>query len=294
MKPLDIVVRKSYGKDITFRVIEIKETDEGTICMLNGLNLRIVADAPIEDLEKIIDGSLAPGESLFNRRVNKSIRNIIESRALEELKGENRSFNILKNTAVKQVENMIFKRPGKVLHIDGDANYLDICLKVYKQLDMVAIGKVVPEKEQPEAIVEIVKDVKPDIVVITGHDSISKEVEDYMDLDNYRNSKYFVQSVAKLRDIEPDYDTLVIYAGACQSCYEAILDAGANFSSSPERVLIHCLDPVFICEKVAYTNVNETVSIHEAVRGTITGSKGIGGIQTRGKCRTGYPRSIYS
>ena len=88
-----------------------------------------------------------------------------------------------------------------------------------------------------------------------------------------------------LRDYNSSYDELVIFAGACQSCYENILDAGANFASSPNRVLIHCLDPVFICEKIAYTKIDTVVSITEVIENTITGIKGIGGLQTRGKYR---------
>ena len=75
--------------------------------------------------------------------------------------------------------------------------------------------------------------------------------------------------------------------------YEALLDAGANFASSPNRILIHCLDPVLICEKIAYTNIGNIVDIQEAIENTITGTKGIGGLQTRGKYREGYPRSKY-
>jgi spore coat assembly protein len=101
-------------------------------------------------------------------------------------------------------------------------------MKVYKQLSLDAVGEVVIESEQPYKILDIVKEVKPDIVIITGHDSISKKTDDYLDLNNYRNSKYFVEAVTILREHEPNYDNLVIYAGACQSCYEVILDAGAN------------------------------------------------------------------
>ncbi|PWX28429.1 sporulation peptidase YabG, partial [Clostridium perfringens] len=81
--------------------------------------------------------------------------------------------------------------------------------------------------------------------------------------------------------------------GACQSCYESILEAGANFASSPNRVLIHCLDPVLVCERVAYTRIDEIVSIKDVIENTITGIKGVGGLQTRGKYREGYPKSLY-
>lgn len=224
----DTVVRKSYGKDIAFKIIDIKSRGNNTIYILNGVNLRIIADAVLEDLEKIDGDRLGSAEVIFNKKVNESIRNILRNRMAKDMKDINRSIRQLKLSVVNKAESMTFKRPGKVLHIDGDATYLEICIKVYKQLEIDAVGEVIKESEQPSKVVDIVKTVKPDIVVITGHDSVIKGVKDYSDLENYRNSKYFVEAVSKLRDHQPDYDALVIYAGACQSCYEAILDAGAN------------------------------------------------------------------
>lgn len=86
---------------------------------------------------------------------------------------------------------------------------------------------------------------------------------------------------------------MIIFAGACQSHYEALLDSGANFASSPHRILIHALDPVFIAEKIAYTPINQTVNIFDVVKATITGTDGLGGLETRGKYRIGLPRSPY-
>ncbi len=57
--------------------------------------------------------------------------------------------------------------------------------------------------------------------------------------------------------------------------------------------LIHCLDPVLICEKVAYTNIDDIVNIEDVIKNTITGIKGVGGLQTRGKYREGYPKYQY-
>lgn len=171
--------------------------------------------------------------------------------------------------------------------------YLETCLKVYKQLSLDVVGIAIAEKKQPKVIVDLVKDVKPDIVVLTGHDGVIKNSTDYLDVNCYRNSKYYIEAVKALRNYIPSYDELVIFAGACQSCYEGMLDAGANFASSPSRVLIHCLDPVFICEKIAYTKIDQVVSIKDVIDNTITGNKGIGGLQTRGKYREGYPKSYY-
>jgi spore coat assemly protein len=282
----DTVVRKSYGKDITFKIIDIKDTDNGPVYTLKGISLRVIADAPIEDLEEVGENSLGNKEKILNRKVNSSIKNILIGRI--DVSKSYRSPKVVIN------KELTFGRPGKILHIDGDAEYLEVCLKVYKKLELDVVGKVVAEKEQPVEVPNLVKQIKPDIVVITGHDAITKGARDYTDINNYRNSKFFVDTVNELRNYEPNYDDLVIFAGACQSHYEAILDAGANFASSPSRVLIHCLDPVFVCEKIAYTNIERVVSIQEALENTITGTKGIGGLQTRGKYREGFPKSSYA
>ncbi|MBC2579897.1 sporulation peptidase YabG [Clostridium sp. DJ247] len=293
MKIGDVVVRKSYGKDITFKIIDIKEQGNNIIYSLKGINLRIIADAVEDDLETVKDNLATRSEEMFNKKVNNSIKNILIKRSGYRggsSEGYRSEFRVVKPSLNNE---LAFGRPGKILHVDGDIEYLDVCLKVYKQLMLDVVGQHVSEKEQPKVILDLVKQLRPDIVVITGHDSIAKGLVDYTDLNNYKNSKYFVEAVSELRSYESNYDDLVIFAGACQSCYEAILDAGANFASSPSRVLIHCLDPVFLCEKIAYSNIEKVVSIKEGLENTITGIKGIGGLQTRGKYREGFPKSQY-
>jgi spore coat assemly protein len=300
----DRVVRKSYDGDIVFKIIDVIDEYGIEKYILQGLNIRIEADCLEDDLQLVDDNDIGEMDRIFNKKVNSSIKKILLSRSGNKFRGEpakaledtyyipgrKSKANI---TRPEQNKELFFGRPGKVLHIDGDASYLEVCLKTYKQLSIEAVGKVIAEKDQPSAILELVKEVNPDIVVITGHDGMTKDITDYMNLDNYRNSKYFVECVSILRDYKSDYDELVIFAGACQSNYEALLDAGANFASSPNRVLIHCLDPVMICERIAYTNINEIVDLQDAIQNTITGIKGVGGLQTRGKYREGYPKSQY-
>jgi spore coat assemly protein len=281
----DTVVRLSYGKDITFKITEVKESESGKVYILKGINIRIVADSFEGDLEVVPKNTLCEKEQILNRQVNDSIKKI--------LLGRDDISKLYRASSPNVDKDLKFGRPGKVLHIDGDASYLDICMKVYKQLSIDVTGQVIAEKEQSSSVVQLVKQYKPDIVVITGHDSITKGTTEFMNIDNYRNSKYFINSVSELRNYQPDYDALVIFAGACQSYYEGILDAGANFASSPGRVLIHCLDPVFICQKVAYASIEKVVSIQEILSDTITGTKGIGGLQTRGKYREGFPKSTF-
>ncbi|CUO04825.1 MAG: sporulation peptidase YabG [Sarcina ventriculi] len=282
----EYVVRKSYGRDITFKIIDIKEKKNKKIYILKGINFRIIADSLEDDLENVGDDFAGDKDRIFNSRVNESIRRAMVLRG-RGVKPSQKSQKISKN------DHLVFGRPGKILHVDGDSSYLETCLKVYKQLKLDATGVAISEYEQPRKILDYVKECKPDIVVLTGHDGVIKGTTNYLDLNNYRNSKYFIEAVNVLRNYNASYDELVIFAGACQSCYEAILDAGANFASSPNRVLIHCLDPVFVCEKIAYTRINEVVSTIDVIENTITGIKGIGGLQTRGKYREGYPKSPY-
>ncbi|NLL29490.1 MAG: sporulation peptidase YabG [Clostridiales bacterium] len=291
----DIVVRKSYDKDITFKIIDIKKDENGNdVYVLKGISIRIIADSKSDDLEKVSDRYVGKKEKILNSRVNAAIKRAIS------LRGDNAASEAIDNATrgsksqkLKENRDLIFGRPGKILHVDGDSDYLEMCLKVYKQLSLDAFGFAVEEKKQPEIIVELVREIKPDIVVLTGHDSIQRNTDDYLDLNNYRNSRYYIEAVRALRDYNSSYDELVIFAGACQSCYECMLDAGANFASSPSRVLIHCLDPVLVCEKIAYTRIDKIISITDVINNTITGIKGIGGLQTRGKYREGYPRSPY-
>ena len=293
MKVGDLVVRKSYSKDITFKIIDIKENDEGITYILKGLHIRIIADSKGEDLEKVEDDFAGDKDKSFDSKMNDIIKKVILSREQKNNQLMTRGNEEDNLNRTEKEKGLVFGRPGRILHIDGDPSYMETCLKVYKQLNLNAVGIAISEKEQPFKILSLVKEYNPDIVVLTGHDGVLKDSKGMLDLNNYRNSKYFIESVKILRSYNSSYDELVIFAGACQSCYESILEAGANFASSPNRVLIHCLDPVLVCERIAYTRIDEIVSIKDVIENTITGIKGIGGLQTRGKYREGYPKSLY-
>jgi spore coat assembly protein len=283
----DVVVRKSYGGDVYFKIVQIiKKSDGQSIYILKGTNYRIVADAPLEDLERPNLNKISDNDEVFNKRVNATIKKILLQR-----KGNS---SISRGTIIQKTGDRItIGKAGKVLHVDGDEEYLNICLRGYKQLGIEAYGRPVPEIQQPQQITELLREYRPDILVLTGHDSITKGCQNYRSLDSYRHSRYFVEAVKKAREFEPSYDDLVIFAGACQSHYEALIEAGANFASSPHRILIHALDPVFICEKIAFTNISKFLTPQEILENTITGTKGIGGLQTRGKFREGTPKSPY-
>lgn len=187
-----------------------------------------------------------------------------------------------------------FDLPGRVLHLDGDEDYLKMCLKTYNQLNIEAVGRWVEESKQPDQVLPLLKEHRPDILVVTGHDSlIGGGKKGFKDINNYRTSRYFIKSVQIAREFQPSRDDLVIFAGACQSYFEAILLAGANFASSPSRIFIHAYDPVFIAEKVAFTPIAKTVDLNAAITASVTGIDGVGGVETRGKFRLGMPKSAY-
>lgn len=301
MKIGDIVTRESYHRDIAFKIIDIVDGENGKVYKLKGISLRILADAREEDLVQIDIATKEKTDEIFTKKVQSSMKKIINDR---ERKDGYRSYGyrtsvqvvpqaIVDDKSIFQNKELFFGKPGKILHLDGDSEYLENCLKAYKNLSLEVDGFVFPEKDHSTVVVDLVKKYRPDIVVLTGHDGIVKNAKNYTDIDNYKNSRYFVESVKKLREYESNYDDLIIFAGACQSYYEAILSAGANYSSSPNRVLIHCFDPVFLVEKVAYTSIEKVLSIEEALENSITGTKGIGGLQTRGKFRQGFPKSLY-
>ena len=106
----------------------------------------------------------------------------------------------------------------------------------------------------------------------------------YYDIYNYRNSRHFVETVKEARRYDLDFHkNTVIFAGACQSYFEALISAGANFASSPARILIDFLDPLVIAEKVAFTDSNRYVTIDDISGELRDGKKGVDGIGANGK-----------
>jgi len=104
----------------------------------------------------------------------------------------------------------------------------------------------------------------------------------YRDIYNYRNSRHFIQTVKEARRYDEKHG-LVIFAGACQSYFEALMDAGANFASSPARILIDFLDPLVVAKSIALTDKNKYIIIDDFVDELRDGKKGIDGIGARGK-----------
>lgn len=285
----DIVVRKKYGGDVMFRITDIFHEEDGTVkALLKGLFLRLLADAPLGDLSRVSPHDLNTQQVRTDVIYQDHVNQVLRRRGKRDKAGWRSE-----SGEKKEKKLPFYDVPGKVLHVDGDAEYLNLCLKTYTMMNMQVVGQLIPEEQQPEVISRLIREHQPDILILTGHDSIVGGTRDFTDLDNYRHSKYFVQAVQNAREVCYSKDDLVIFAGACQSHYESLVAAGANFASSPQRIFIHCYDPVFVAEKVAFTPIGQTVSISDAITSSITGIDGVGGVETRGKFRLGLPKSAY-
>ncbi len=252
----DYVTRNSYGNDTYFKVINIKDG----VAYLKGVEVRLYADATLEDLRKEEE---VKEEDVIDE---------IDIRDDELTRGE------------------YFYLPAKVLHIDADEDYLQRCLKFYKRNGILAAGKKINEKNIYEQIPLLLKECKPDIVIITGHDAYLKKKGNVKDINNYKNSLYFVKAVKAARNYEKSHEKLVIIAGACQSDYEELIKAGANFASSPKRINIHALDPAIIASSIALTERNKEINLKELLDKTKYKEDGMGGLMCNGLMYVGYPR----
>ena len=141
---------------------------------------------------------------------------------------------------------------GTILHIDGDKEYLNSCMDLYKEMNIFANGIYLKESEIKDKIEELVLMLTPDIVVITGHDLYNGK--GFKELSNYRNTKHFMDAVRMIRK-HFNSESITIIVGACGSNFEALIASGANFSSSPKRINIHTYDPAVIAIKVATTSI---------------------------------------
>ena len=187
--------------------------------------------------------------------------------------------------------NNFFELPGKVLHLDGDDEFRSLCQQHYLQMGVPCRVIHVAEARQADVVVDYLREDRPDILVLTGHDSLLKGARDLYEISNYRHSECYVKAVRRAREFQPDLDDLIIIAGGCKSYFEALIEAGANFASAPKRVLIHALDPLLVAQKIAFTSIYEKISLPKFLEETMTGPRGIGGVQTRGKLRLGHPRA---
>lgn len=134
IKKGDLVTRSSYHNDMVFKVVNIKNG----IYYLKGIEERLYADSPMEDLNIYV----------------------------EENKEEEFEVDLETNTLDR---SDYFYLPAKILHIDGDEEYLNRCLKFYKKNNIMAIGKKISEKNMYEQLNQLLIEYKPDILIVTGH-----------------------------------------------------------------------------------------------------------------------------
>ena len=116
----DYVTRKSYDNDIIFKISNINDS----LYILKGINVRLLADSNEDDLIHYDGEKKTSDLDLINR--------------LDE----------------KLDRGDFFYLPGKILHIDGDCEYLDRCLKLYKKFNVMAYGICIKEHEMSSKIKE--------------------------------------------------------------------------------------------------------------------------------------------
>lgn len=254
----DIVTRISYSHDIVFKIVGF---DEKTV-YLKGVDLRLYADSDMDDLIKADDVTSFEDKKIIEENV--------------------RDMNLDRS--------QYFYLPGKILHIDGDEEYLERCMNFYGDMKVKANGIALSEVDMPYKIRDLLEEFRPDIVVITGHDAYYSKKNDIKNLDNYQNTVNFIDAVKEARKYEKSQDKFVVIAGACQSNYEELIKAGANFASSPKRINIHALDPAIIAASVALSDKSKSIDLIRMIEKTKYGKEGIGGIITNGMMYVGFPR----
>ncbi len=248
----NLVTRKSYNNDIIFKIVDIVEDNY----ILQGYFVRLYADAKEEDLN-LVNGDVTND---FEPDIN-------EYRTLDR--------------------NEYFYLPGKILHLDGDRDYLNKCMEFYKKNKIKAFGFYMKEENFADNIGDLLDKYNPDILVLTGHDAYFRKKRGNQ---GYKNTSSFVNAVKEARKYEKSQDKLIIISGACQSNYEELITSGSNFASSPKKVNIHALDPAIVATMVAFSNKNNDIDLIKILNSTKYKSDGIGGIITKGTMYVGYPR----
>lgn len=227
------------------------------ICTLKGITIRTTLDI---NKDSLVLASITDVNNLFEKQ-----ENIISK---------------FKTSSKKRQSNKMLY--GTILHIDGDKEYLDSCLELYKDMNLFVNGICIKEEEIKYKIEDLILELTPDIVVITGHDYYNKK--GVKDLTNYKNSKHFIDALRIIRKHFSQNDLIVII-GACSSHFEALIASGANFSSSPKRINIHTYDPAILAIKAATTSNNQNIDFYQTLKFIENGSDAFGGIETKGKMK---------
>lgn len=254
-------------------MVEFKKGD--FVKLLNEKEIYVIDD--IKDKEIRIKG--------YTHRIVKIV-NLDDIKYAEEEEIEQ------ENTYAKNIKNKLIKNQsqrsgqvvlyGRILHIDGDKDFLESCISLYKEMKIPADGIYIHESDVKNKIENILLKTTPDIIVITGHDVYNGK--GIKDLKNYENSQHFIDAVRVIRQ-HFGADSIVVIVGACGSHFEALIASGANFSSSPKRINIHTYDPAIIAIKVATTSCNRIVDFNQILEYIENKRAAFGGVETKGKMK---------
>ena len=147
IKKGDIVTRNSYKNDIMFEVKRVlKLVNSKKIAILKGIDVRVEADAPIEDLQIISKEEQIRREKEFEKRIN------IKTKS-KKINYDNRRKEIV--------------HTGRILHLDGDKRYSEKSVMYYKKMGVNAIVKNIPENRQSKVVYRLLTIYNPEILVIT-------------------------------------------------------------------------------------------------------------------------------
>jgi spore coat assemly protein len=266
----DLVTRIKYG-DIIFQLRKVYRDEKGTDnAILLAKDSRLVVNAPLNDLKSV-------SQDLLFRNLNE------QSNVVRNLQGRNLG------DSAEEIKTKGFKKRIKVLHLDGEKTYIKICQDIYNKAGLTNVSASVPPQEQAKVVRELLIRERPDILVLTGHDALRRG-QDPKRMESYWFSREYVEAVKVARNYARDMDDLVIVAGACQSYFEALIEAGANFASSPSRINIFPSEPALMVALLASEPVSKYLN-YGVIEGTLpNGIKGTGGVQTKGKLRVGGPK----
>ena len=246
----DYVSRISYNHDIIFKIISL----DNDVAILEGYEKRLIATSSVLDLVLVDNNKIVEASEASKQRIK----------------------------GIKKLSRHKLHMTGKILHIDADKDYLEKCLKLYEELSLPAYGVHMSEALIKTHILDLIDQLDPDIIILTGHDSYNKK--GIKELKNYRNTIDYVEAVKQIRK-HYSKDHIFVFAGACQSNFEAIMASGANFASSPKRVNIDAYDPAIIAIKAATTPFSEIINLEEIKDLLESKKNGISGVESYGKMR---------
>ena len=147
IKKGDAVTRNSYGNDIIFLVKKIiKLANKKQIAILKGIDVRVEADAPIEDLKIVSKEEKIKREKELEEKILYKIQKEIVGK-------ENRRKEVVYT--------------GRILHLDGDKRYSEKSIMYYKKMGLNAIVRNISENKQSKVVYRLLQIYNPDILVIT-------------------------------------------------------------------------------------------------------------------------------